>query len=133
MEKVEYLKALMSKKGYAVFENDTKPFNLNIVGVRNSDPTINKFNDYIATFWKYEGRWSYFECQATTLPGLKYMEIKEELVDTIISFFEKNKSKKEKLLLNIDEVDEKMRLGKSKAQKVAQQTLEKVKSATGLL
>ncbi len=74
MEKVEYLKALMSKKGYAVFENDTKPFNLNIVGVRNSDPTINKFNDYIATFWKYEGRWSYFECQATTLPGLKYME-----------------------------------------------------------
>ena len=34
---------------------------------------------------------------------------------------------------NIDEVDEKMRLGKSKAQKVAQQTLEKVKSATGLL
>ena len=66
-------------------------------------------------------------------PGLKYMEIKEELVDTIISFFEKNKSKKEKLLLNIDEVDEKMRLGKSKAQKVAQQTLEKVKSATGLL
>ena len=61
------------------------------------------------------------------------MEIKEELVDTIISFFEKNKSKKEKLLLNIDEVDEKMRLGKSKAQKVAQQTLEKVKSATGLL
>ena len=66
-------------------------------------------------------------------PGLKYMEIKEELVDTIISFFEQNKSKKEKLLLNIDEVDEKMRLGKSKAQKVAQQTLEKVKSATGLL
>ena len=66
-------------------------------------------------------------------PGLKYMEIKEELVDTIISFFEQNKSKKEKLLLNIDEVDKKMRLGKSKAQKVAQQTLEKVKSATGLL
>ena len=66
-------------------------------------------------------------------PGLKYMEIKEELVDTIISFFEQNKSKKEKLLLNIDEVDEKMLLGKSKAQKVAQQTLEKVKSATGLL
>ena len=66
-------------------------------------------------------------------PGLKYMEVKKELVDTIISFFEQKKSKKEQLLSNIDEVDTKMSLGKSKAQKIAQQTLEKVKSATGLL
>ena len=61
------------------------------------------------------------------------MEIKKELVDIIISFFEPKKSIKKHLLSNIDEVNEKMKLGKSKAKKIAQKTLEKVKSATGLL
>ena len=72
--KIYYIKDLMSKKGYDVFESDTKPFNLNIVGIRNSKPTTNLFNDYISIFWKYEGRWNYLEFQATTLPGLKYLE-----------------------------------------------------------
>ena len=39
-------------------------------------------------------------------PGLKYMEIKKELVDIIISFFEPKKSIKKHLLSNIDEVNE---------------------------
>ncbi len=64
----------MNKKGYDVFESDSKPFNLNIVGIRNSKPTTNLFNDYISIFWKYEGRWNYLEFQATSLPGLKYLE-----------------------------------------------------------
>ena len=66
-------------------------------------------------------------------PGLKYMEVKKELVDIIISFFEEKKSMKEHLLSNIDEVNKEMNLGKSKAKKIAQKTLKKVKSATGLL
>ena len=65
-------------------------------------------------------------------PGLKYMDIKKELIDTIINFFELNKSKREQLLKNDDEVNQKMILGRKKAREVAQETLNKVKNAVGL-
>ena len=65
-------------------------------------------------------------------PGLKYMDIKKELIDTIINFFELNKSKREQLLKNDDEVNQKMILGRNKAREVAQDTLNKVKNAVGL-
>ncbi len=66
-------------------------------------------------------------------PGLKYMDIKNELIDTIISFFELQRLKREQLLANPDEVNQKMILGENKAKKIAQKTLQEVKSATGLL
>ena len=66
-------------------------------------------------------------------PGLKYMEIKNELIETIISFFELQRSKREQLLANPDKVNQKMILGQNKAKKIAQNTLQEVKSATGLL
>ncbi len=66
-------------------------------------------------------------------PGLKYMEIKNELIETIISFFELQRSKREQLLANPDEVNQKMILGQNKAKKIAQKTLQEVKSATGLI
>ena len=66
-------------------------------------------------------------------PGLKYMDIKKELIDAIINFFESNKSKRELLLENEDEVNQKMILGQNKARKIAQKTLHSVKSAVGLL
>ena len=66
-------------------------------------------------------------------PGLKYMDIKNELIETIISFFELQRSKREQLLANPDEVNQKMILGQNKAKKIAQETLQEVKSATGLL
>ena len=66
-------------------------------------------------------------------PGLKYMEIKNELIETIISFFELQRSKREQLLANPDKVNQKMILGQNKAKKIAQKTLQEVKSATGLI
>ena len=66
-------------------------------------------------------------------PGLKYMDIKNELIETIISFFELQRSKREQLFANPDEVNQKMILGQNKAKKIAQKTLQEVKSATGLL
>ena len=66
-------------------------------------------------------------------PGLKYMDIKKELIDTIINFFESNKSKREQLLKNDDKVNQKMILGQNKARQIAQKTLHEVKSAAGLL
>ena len=67
------IKAII-KNGYQLFENDSKPFNLNIVGVRDSNPKINYFNDSIYTFWKYQGSWNYLEFDATTLSGMKYLK-----------------------------------------------------------
>ena len=66
-------------------------------------------------------------------PGLKYMDIKNELIETIISFFELQRSNREQLLANPDEINQKMILGQNKAKKIAQKTLQEVKSATGLL
>jgi len=66
-------------------------------------------------------------------PGLKYMDIKNELIETIVSFFELQRSKREQLLANPDEVNQKMILGQNKAKKIAQKTLQEVKSATGLI
>ena len=66
-------------------------------------------------------------------PGLKYMEIKNELIETIISFFELQRSNRQQLLANPDEINQKMILGQNKAKKIAQKTLQEVKSATGLL
>ena len=66
-------------------------------------------------------------------PGLKYMDIKNELIETIISFFELQRSKREQLFANPDQVNQKMILGQNKAKKIAQKTLHEVKSATGLL
>ena len=66
-------------------------------------------------------------------PGLKYMDIKNELIETTISFFELQRSNREQLLANPDEINQKMILGQNKAKKIAQKTLQEVKSATGLL
>ena len=66
-------------------------------------------------------------------PGLKYMDIKNELIETIISFFELQRSKRKQLLANPDEVNQKMILGQNKAKKIARNTLQEVKNATGLL
>jgi tryptophanyl-tRNA synthetase len=66
-------------------------------------------------------------------PGLKYMDIKNELIETIVSFFDLQRSKREQLLANPDEINQKMILGQNKAKKIAQKTLQEVKNATGLL
>tara|TARA_B110000503_G_scaffold59651_1_gene95066 strand:+ start:1002 stop:1610 length:609 start_codon:yes stop_codon:yes gene_type:complete len=58
---------------YAVFQNDTKPFNLNIVGIRADNPVVNKFNDLLVIFWKYEGYWNVFQTQITTLAGSGFL------------------------------------------------------------
>jgi hypothetical protein len=47
---------------------------LNIVGIREDNPTPNKFNDVIIVFWKNEGRWNKYQMQCTTLAGLYYLK-----------------------------------------------------------
>lgn len=59
---------------YKVFDNDFKPYNLNIVGIRSADHTPNIFNDWEYVFWKYKGSWEVMKFQITTDPGLYYLK-----------------------------------------------------------
>lgn len=64
----------MSRKGYQLFEDDSKPYNLNIISIRSEDMTPNVFNDINVIMWKYKGHWSMVKSIVTTDPGLYYME-----------------------------------------------------------
>ena len=69
-EKIE--KALKTK-GYVWFEG-AKDYDLNIVGVRNSDTgnkVTNAFDDVITVSYKKDGQWVYHEWANTTDPGTK--------------------------------------------------------------
>jgi len=73
---MKYSKELIEKavksKGYTWFE--TGDFNLNIVGIRNSQPgglVTNLFDDLITVSFKENGVWKYHEWSCTTDPGTK--------------------------------------------------------------
>ncbi len=63
----------IKKLGFEVFEDDSKPFNLNIVGVRSNDNTPNTFNDELHVFWNFRGNWSHLIFTITTDPGLYWL------------------------------------------------------------
>lgn len=62
----------MKAKDYSVFENDDRAFNLNIVGIRNSDRVSNKFNDTLLVFYKHNGVWHTSSYNVTVDPGTVY-------------------------------------------------------------
>ena len=61
------------KKGYDVFEQDSKPFNLNIIAIRSNDPKVNVFNDHMHLCWKYRGQWNDFNFPITCDAGLYWL------------------------------------------------------------
>lgn len=63
----------LKNKDYEIFETDTKPYNLNIIGIRNNNRVPNSFDDYIVVMWKYKGHWNLHKYEATTDPGLYYL------------------------------------------------------------
>ena len=71
----EKIEAAVKAKGYKWF--DEGDYNLNIVGVRNSEPgdaITNKFDDYITISYKVDGKWQFEIFEATTDPGLHWAE-----------------------------------------------------------
>lgn len=64
----------LKRNNYAVFEDDSKNFNLNIVGIRSKDERSNRFNDCMIIFWKYLGYWSSLTFPITTDPGIYWRE-----------------------------------------------------------
>ena len=66
-------------------------------------------------------------------PGLKYMDIKNELFEYIMEYFSDQRSKRDEYLSNPDSVYDLMKLGEEKAKSVATQTIEDVKKSIGML
>lgn len=65
--------------------------------------------------------------------GKGYADFKKDLAEIIINGFEKFRNKKEELSKNKDYILEVLREGKEKIQPVAQETLEEVKRAIGMM
>lgn len=62
---------LMRKKNYVIYD---KPYQLNIVGVRNAQSQPNKFDDSIFVFFKNDkDKWVVYEYPATTDTGMFYL------------------------------------------------------------
>ena len=60
------------KKSYVINE---KPFQINIVGLRNESTTPNKFDDKICVFWKGDGGiWAGKSFNVTTDPGTYWLK-----------------------------------------------------------
>ena len=71
----EQIQAAVESKGYKWFESGD--YNVNIVGVRNSDTNgrvTNKFDDKITLSYKVDGEWQFYSFNATTDPGRYWVE-----------------------------------------------------------
>lgn len=61
------IKAILRERGYILY---TKPYQLNIVGLRSKNIVPNKFDDEIHVFYRTDARnWNYHVFNATTDPG----------------------------------------------------------------
>ena len=68
------IKAAIRKKGYVVFGDESKGYDLNLIGVRSADINSNKFNDHFIVMYLYEGEWCFFRFPCTTDPGLYWRQ-----------------------------------------------------------
>ncbi|MEM9829195.1 MAG: hypothetical protein AAF944_01080 [Bacteroidota bacterium] len=65
--------AVMSQRGYRVYRNLEKPFDINIVGIRSNSLIPYTFDDWIAVFYMMHRQWILNLFPATTDPGLFYL------------------------------------------------------------
>jgi hypothetical protein len=64
--------AILKSKGYDIY---TKPYELNIVGLRSKSTTPNRFDDEIHVFYKVNAfKWKYHVFKATTDPGTFWLK-----------------------------------------------------------
>ncbi len=66
-------------------------------------------------------------------PGLKYMDVKNELFNCIMEYFSDQRSRRDEYFNNPDSVYDLMKLGQEKAKSIAAQTIEDVKKSIGML
>ena len=70
--KINYLIANLKAKKYIVYD---KPYQLNIVGIRNKNTDSSKFDDQMFVFWKdNDKKWKGREYSITTDPSTHYLK-----------------------------------------------------------
>jgi tryptophanyl-tRNA synthetase len=65
-------------------------------------------------------------------PGLKYVDVKKDLLERVWDFFAPHREKREQLMSRPDDIRDIMRMGADKARAVALETLEDVRRKVGL-
>lgn len=69
----EKIKDVFSEKGFAFFDGG-KPFNVNIIGIRNKSREVDEFDDHIMVLYRDESGVMFCDSYvATTDPGKKYL------------------------------------------------------------
>lgn len=72
MQSSSAVRGLLKMKGYKIFD---RPFELNIVGIRNNSTVSNRFDDRMVVFWKDSGNnWNERYYPITTDPGTYYLQ-----------------------------------------------------------
>lgn len=74
-----HIESIIKAKGYLWFEDK-----VNIVGIRTNDNTPDKFNDWITVSYKINGVWKFEVYEATTDPGLYYLNNPMRLSGTFV-------------------------------------------------
>lgn len=72
-EDVKKICNALNNLNYKVFREDSRNYNLNIVGLRNENAEPNKFDDEIWVFWRFNNKWTLKKYKVTTDPGLSYL------------------------------------------------------------
>lgn len=68
---LQKIKAILRAKDYTLY---TRPYELNIVGLRSQSVTPNRFDDELHVFYKTDaGNWKYHVFKATTDPGTYWL------------------------------------------------------------
>jgi len=69
----EQIVTVMQAKGYAVYDTPSIDWNLNLVGIRASDPEPGTFNDTLVLFHRFKGIWELYYYHITTDPSVYYL------------------------------------------------------------
>jgi len=76
--------AVMAAKGYRVFDDESKDYNLNLIGIRTRTAVPNRFDDWMYVLWKFGGLWTMKRYSITTDPGTFWLLKPEARMGTAI-------------------------------------------------
>ena len=71
---IDKILEIAKTKNYKIFDNDTKPYNINLWGCRSKNVVSNKFMDWLLPFWWYQGKFSILKFPFTTNPGTDWLK-----------------------------------------------------------
>lgn len=64
----------MRAKGFDIFENDSREYNLNIIGIRSKTAKVDEFGCQLYVGYKHHGKWNDHSYRITTYPGRTYLQ-----------------------------------------------------------